>query len=277
MWAWHIVSTRCIYNENKHHPKLNNSEGDTTIVVPFVDMLNHVNNSQCMFAADKFKHQYFVKANRTVNEGQEAFVTYGGHNNARLWIDYGFRLPENMYTKVSIPIDTFFTLGKLVNLDLHDNHLKALYDAGFSTSLFATDDGPSYQILTNVKLLLMDKNQVLEWKSYAPKYNDSVDEDDDEQKQLQRNVHFWLERILTELRSGMERKKNSAPQFLHWIWDEDLAVIDNVIEKAHAVVDEIDNGANLQERQEDDEENNANNDAEEENNEAGENRENNDN
>ena len=26
LWAWHVVNTRCVYNENRHHPKLDNSE-----------------------------------------------------------------------------------------------------------------------------------------------------------------------------------------------------------------------------------------------------------
>lgn len=46
LWAWHVVNTRCIYVENKHDPLLDNSSGDTIVVVPFVDLLNHSPDAQ---------------------------------------------------------------------------------------------------------------------------------------------------------------------------------------------------------------------------------------
>uniref|UniRef100_A0A914V9Z4 SET domain-containing protein n=1 Tax=Plectus sambesii TaxID=2011161 RepID=A0A914V9Z4_9BILA len=46
LWAWHVVNTRCIYVENKHDPALDNSHGDTIVIVPFVDLLNHAPDAQ---------------------------------------------------------------------------------------------------------------------------------------------------------------------------------------------------------------------------------------
>ena len=75
-------------------------------------MLNHGSTSQCVFLADKFKHNYVVKANTTVKEGDQALVTYGAHSNARLWYFYGFRLTDNIYNKVTIPYGLNFQYNK---------------------------------------------------------------------------------------------------------------------------------------------------------------------
>lgn len=41
-WAWSCVNSRCIYKENPSpSPLLNNAEGDTVALAPFLDMLNH--------------------------------------------------------------------------------------------------------------------------------------------------------------------------------------------------------------------------------------------
>lgn len=46
LWAWHIVNTRCIYRDNKPHPLIDNTEGDSLAIVPLIDMLNHSNDNQ---------------------------------------------------------------------------------------------------------------------------------------------------------------------------------------------------------------------------------------
>ncbi|VDO39124.1 unnamed protein product [Onchocerca flexuosa] len=46
LWAWHIVNTRCMYRDNKPHPLIDNSEGDSLAIVPLIDMLNHSNDNQ---------------------------------------------------------------------------------------------------------------------------------------------------------------------------------------------------------------------------------------
>ncbi|KHN84936.1 SET domain-containing protein 4 [Toxocara canis] len=108
LWAWHVVNTRCIFVENRPHPLVDNSNGDTIAVIPLVDMLNHSTNNQGLALWDSVNGCYKVIATRVVLEGDQLFVCYGGHSNGRLWIDYGFTLPENIYNKVNIDYGWWF-------------------------------------------------------------------------------------------------------------------------------------------------------------------------
>ncbi|PIO64896.1 hypothetical protein TELCIR_13456 [Teladorsagia circumcincta] len=103
LWAWHVVNTRCIYVENKPHASVDNSAGDTLAVVPFVDMLNHDPSGQCLATFERYSKKYVVRASHYVLEDQEVTVCYGPHDNARLWVEYGFTLPNNPNGKV--PMD----------------------------------------------------------------------------------------------------------------------------------------------------------------------------
>jgi hypothetical protein len=56
---------------------------------------------------DRKSHSYIVRAeHRTLMAGQQLFVCYGAHDNAQLWIEYGFRVDENPFNRVNIPIGT---------------------------------------------------------------------------------------------------------------------------------------------------------------------------
>lgn len=61
LWAWHVVNTRCIYRENKPHPLIDNSQGDSLAIVPLIDMLNHSNDNQvCVAIGDYSKYLHIV-------------------------------------------------------------------------------------------------------------------------------------------------------------------------------------------------------------------------
>lgn len=52
---------------------------------------------------EKVNGRYIVQAKRQIMQGEEVYVCYGPHDNARLLVEYGFTLPVNMNAKVLIP------------------------------------------------------------------------------------------------------------------------------------------------------------------------------
>jgi hypothetical protein len=68
-----------------------------------VDLMNHSPNAQAVAYYDKTSQQYAVSADYgCVGEGEEVFVCYGPHDNARLWLEYGFTLPGNVFNRVDL-------------------------------------------------------------------------------------------------------------------------------------------------------------------------------
>ncbi|VDN02744.1 unnamed protein product [Thelazia callipaeda] len=109
LWAWHIVNTRCMYRNNKPHPLIDSSKGDTLAIVPLIDMLNHIK----LLYESLNNH---LIANRSVHKGDQVFVCYGSHSNELLWIEYGFRLERNICNKVEIPLGCLNFLFKLFDM-----------------------------------------------------------------------------------------------------------------------------------------------------------------
>ncbi|EFO14958.1 hypothetical protein LOAG_13557 [Loa loa] len=107
LWAWHIVNTRCIYRDNKPHPLIDNTEGDSLAIVPLIDMLNHSNDSQCCAIWDSKLNLYKAIVTRPIHEGEQIFICYGSHTNGSLWIEYGFYLKDNICNKVEISLGWF--------------------------------------------------------------------------------------------------------------------------------------------------------------------------
>lgn len=109
---------------------------DTIAVIPFVDMLNHDPSAQvcwqwmlprltvnlapfqCLATFERYKNKYVVRASHYVHDDQQVTVCYGPHDNARLWIEYGFTLPNNPNGKVALEHGTQCILisGQIVHV-----------------------------------------------------------------------------------------------------------------------------------------------------------------
>ncbi|KAH7693647.1 SET domain containing protein, partial [Aphelenchoides avenae] len=130
-WAWHVVNTRCIFVDNAPHPLVDSSKsGDNLAVIPVMDMLNHSPEAQCVAYFDKHSQKYCVAAqNRSVQAGDQLFVCYGPHDNIRLWVEYGFRLEDNVFNRVNISIDLFIALARKVNMAVDSEREDVLREA----------------------------------------------------------------------------------------------------------------------------------------------------
>ncbi|CAJ0595843.1 unnamed protein product [Cylicocyclus nassatus] len=234
LWAWHVVNTRCIYVENKPHPVIDNSAGDTLAVIPFVDMLNHDPQAQGMAMFDRYSKTYMVRASHCVLEDQQVTVCYGPHDNARLWMEYGFTLPNNPNGKVVIEHALFIALAKKVGVVVTSLHEEALQEAALPCTLYLSDEGPSWALRVNMKILMLSLPELKRWREIV--YTDeprtrsiSSLEDDCELDEEELNEFKTLERILNELRKAIASKMESVPQQTQWIWKEQLAVVDVVL------------------------------------------------
>ncbi|XP_067297126.1 SET domain-containing protein 4 isoform X2 [Pseudorasbora parva] len=162
-WAWCSVNTRTVYME---HDRSNNLSGEKDVyaLAPYLDLLNHCPNIQVEAGFNKETHCYEVKSVQGCKKFQQAFINYGPHDNHRLLLEYGFVAPGNPHSVVYVDLGTL----KLC-LDERDKQLtqKLLYlkDNDFLRNLTFGMDGPSWRLMTALRLLSLKPEQYTSWKS----------------------------------------------------------------------------------------------------------------
>ncbi|XGW21975.1 hypothetical protein V3C99_004716, partial [Haemonchus contortus] len=229
LWAWHVVNTRCIYVENKPHASVDNSSGDTLAVVPFVDMLNHDPSAQCLATFERYSKKYVVRASRYIQDGQQVTVCYGPHDNARLWLEYGFTLPDNPNGKVSMEHALFIALARKLGLTVSSAHEQALKDACLPCTLYSSDAGPSWALRVNMRILMLSPSDITRWREVIyeenPKDEASDSEICEESSEREKAECQMLKQILNELKQALVTRLEKVPEELKWIWQEQVSIV----------------------------------------------------
>ncbi|KAI6231246.1 SET domain-containing protein [Aphelenchoides besseyi] len=222
-WAWHVVNTRCIYLENPPHPLVDSSTtGDSIAVIPMVDMANHDPKAQCVARFDKHNQQYVVAADhRFVAEGDELFVCYGPHDNPRLWIEYGFCLPDNLFNRVDLPINVFIAIARKLEIEVTSEKERLIQEVALPCTTYASDIQPSHGLKSNCAILLMSPHQLPQAKKLI--YGNPTAVDDDPA------VMDLTYRVVGELNATIKRRAESAPQIYRHFWDEQTEILENLL------------------------------------------------
>ncbi|KAF4118429.1 SET domain-containing protein 4 [Onychostoma macrolepis] len=162
-WAWCSVNTRTVYMEHDQSNYLSR-EKDIYALAPYLDLLNHCPNVQVEAGFNKQTRCYEVKSVQGSKKFQQAFINYGPHDNHRLLLEYGFVASGNPHSVVYVDLGTL----KLC-LDEKDKQLtqKLLYlrDNDFLRNLTFGMDGPSWRLMTALRLLSLKPEQYCSWKS----------------------------------------------------------------------------------------------------------------
>jgi len=180
----------------------------------FVDMLNHNSPAQAQTMYDKFSGCYTVMAGTAVSIGQQIFVCYGGHDNAKLYIEYGFTLPDNVHNKVSLSTEEVIQLADELKITIGDAQRTAAIQAAQPCTLYASDQAPSWGLIVTVRILLSPIPQ--SWKEIA--FGDRGDEDEPE-------IVEAVDRILRRLKEQIQLRIDGSPEAVRWLWEEQNAVV----------------------------------------------------
>ena len=111
-WAWFTVNTRGVYYEDGH---------DNLALAPFLDMFNHDHSVQVQ---SKLIHgNYVLIAENETCANEQAFINYGPHDNLKLYLEYGFVLPQNPHDSVQLRLEDLnenFTASQKEFIENHD-------------------------------------------------------------------------------------------------------------------------------------------------------------
>ncbi|NXF72356.1 SETD4 protein, partial [Sclerurus mexicanus] len=161
-WAWCTINTRTIYMK---HPRREcfSLEPDVYALAPYLDLLNHSPNVQVKAAFNEQTRSYEIRTNSQCKKYGEVFICYGPHDNQRLLLEYGFVAMDNPHSSVYVSSDTL--LKYFPPLDKQRKaKLSILKDHDFLENLTFGWDGPSWRLLTALKVLSLGADEFACWR-----------------------------------------------------------------------------------------------------------------
>ncbi|XP_070323052.1 SET domain-containing protein 4 isoform X2 [Odocoileus virginianus] len=160
-WAWCTVNTRAVYM--KRPPRLCLSpEPDTCALAPYLDLLNHSPDVQVKAAFNEETRCYEIRTAARCGRHKEVFICYGPHDNHRLLLEYGFVSIRNPHACVYVSKDML--VKYLLSTDKQMNKkISILEDHDFIENLTFGWDGPSWRLLTALKLLCLEAEELWMW------------------------------------------------------------------------------------------------------------------
>ncbi|XP_035171632.1 SET domain-containing protein 4 [Oxyura jamaicensis] len=161
-WAWCTINTRTIYMK---HPQREcfSLEPDVYALAPYLDLLNHSPNVQVKAAFNEQTRSYEIRTNSQCKKYEEVFICYGPHDNQRLLLEYGFVAIDNPHSTVYVSSDILLKYFPPLDKQRHAK-LSILKDHDFLQNLTFGWDGPSWRLLTALKLLSLGADEFTCWR-----------------------------------------------------------------------------------------------------------------
>ena len=108
-WAWFTVNTRGVYFPDCH---------DNLALAPFLDMFNHHANVKVDIEIQS--DQYVIKSlDQHWQKYQQVFINYGPHDNTKLYVEYGFVIPDHPYDCVPLTFEDILSTKSTPYEDLN--------------------------------------------------------------------------------------------------------------------------------------------------------------
>ncbi|XP_054830785.1 SET domain-containing protein 4 isoform X2 [Eublepharis macularius] len=161
-WAWCTINTRTVYM--KHSQKeCFSRDPDNYALAPYLDLLNHSPTVQVKAAFNEKTQCYEIRTLSHCAKNKEVFINYGPHDDQRLLLEYGFVAASNPHNSVHVGTDSLLTY--LIPED-KQKHTKVsiLQEHKLLDNLTFGWDGPSWRLLTALKLVCLEEDQFTSWK-----------------------------------------------------------------------------------------------------------------
>ncbi|XP_038588466.1 SET domain-containing protein 4 [Micropterus salmoides] len=160
-WAWCSVNTRSVFMS---HPSNDFLFGqDVYALAPFLDLLNHRPDVQVKASFNDVTRCYEIRSVSGTLGYQQAFINYGSHDNQRLMLEYGFVAPYNPHSVVYVETDLLCDVLK--GDKSLDQKIKFLRENDFLHNLTLASEGPSWRLMTALRLLSLPQTLYPHWKA----------------------------------------------------------------------------------------------------------------
>ncbi|XP_066144025.1 SET domain-containing protein 4 [Euwallacea fornicatus] len=120
-WAYVLVNTRAVYvdptflmsKDNSHQSLL--SDDPSLALCPYMDLFNHHYTARTKANIVSIRGQYFYQLTTMTGfkKYQQFFISYGAHSNEKLFMEYGFFIPGNVFDFVRINLREVIEILKM--------------------------------------------------------------------------------------------------------------------------------------------------------------------
>ncbi|KAI3363469.1 hypothetical protein L3Q82_012081, partial [Scortum barcoo] len=171
-WAWCSVNTRSVFMTHPSNDFL--SGKDFYALAPFLDLLNHRPDVQVEAGFNKVTRCYEIRSVSGTLCHQQAFINYGSHDNQRLMLEYGFVASCNPHSVVYVDTgelqketDQYINLlcDALKGDRSLDQKIRFLRENNFLHNLTVSSEGPSWRLMTALRLLSLPQTLYHHWKA----------------------------------------------------------------------------------------------------------------
>uniref|UniRef100_A0A1A8CFQ7 SET domain containing 4 n=2 Tax=Nothobranchius kadleci TaxID=1051664 RepID=A0A1A8CFQ7_NOTKA len=160
-WAWCSVNTRSVFMSRPPNHFL--SGQDNYALAPFLDLLNHRPDVQVKASFNSQSRCYEVRSVDGTKRYQQVFINYGSHDNQRLLLEYGFVTMDNPHSVVYVEKDLLCDVLK--GDKSLDQKMKFLREHDFLQNLTVSREGPSWRMMTALRLLSLPQTLYHLWKA----------------------------------------------------------------------------------------------------------------
>ncbi|NXY86454.1 SETD4 protein, partial [Alcedo cyanopectus] len=237
-WAWCTINTRTVYMKHSQRDCFS-LEPDIYALAPYLDLLNHSPDIQVKAAYNEQTRSYEIWINSQCKKYEEVFICYGPHDNQQLLLEYGFVAMNNPHSSVHVSPDTL--LKYFPPLDKQRNaKLSILKDHNFLENLTFGWDGPSWRLLTALKVLSLAADEFTCWRRAL--LGDTISARNEQQTLniTGKICHFLIEETQHVLLQISQMKRNSENPRNHLALVEALYLEDlKILQKSAEILSNL--------------------------------------
>ncbi|KAK6169226.1 hypothetical protein SNE40_020314 [Patella caerulea] len=225
-WAWYAVNSRSIYY--KTECCFLEEEDSNMALAPFLDLLNHSTDAKTDAGFNVVNNCYEIRTSNNYKKYDQVFISYGPHDNHKLFLEYGFILPNNPHTVLEFSTDQILELAS--NNDVHHLNHKwtILKENNLLKGLSCSRDGMTWKMELVFKILVMNWQQLQDWKKIMLGLIIRSEIDDQAQslalillKSELKNFHLQLQ--------NLKKSGNYFEEVCEELLKEDLLILQNSI------------------------------------------------
>ncbi|KAL4233758.1 SET domain-containing protein 4 [Mactra antiquata] len=163
IWSWYVINSRSVYYQSNHSKYLSTDEPDNIALAPYLDLLNHSSQANVKAGYNAITNCYEIITYDVYKPYQEVFISYGCHGNQKLFIEYGFYIPDNCNDVYEISYDDILNACEHFSVKYKEKKLDLLKHHDLLKNLVCTMDGLSWKAMTVFKTLAMEWRHLEKW------------------------------------------------------------------------------------------------------------------